>query len=171
MSDFSCGKGTLQGRKKNVYFKRENFTFWPNWLCIEDSSAGHVNIGGLMKPWRMTVSKVHIIYGEVTVGKQSAVHLRCCWWPESHEWSLEFLGQNLVVEPKLSWQPLPKCATPPCTHWHWPMPAHAHSQKQIHTHACAAIQLRGLGVLAKFLNLSLACWVGGSRLPENSGMG
>lgn len=135
-SDFSCGKGTLQGRKKNVYFKRENFTFWPNWLCIENSSAGHANITkGLMKPWRMTVSKVHIIYGEVAVGKQPAVHLRCFWWPESHEWSLEFLGQNLVVEPKLSWQPLPQCAIPPM---HTLTQTHASpcTQLKANTHPC-----------------------------------
>lgn len=108
-SDFGCGKVTLQGRKQCL-FKGENFTFWPNWLCIASGSAGHVNIKkSLMKPWGMTVSKVHIIYGEVTVGKRPAIRLHCFWWPESHEWSLEFFGQSFVFEPKPSWQPLPHC--------------------------------------------------------------
>lgn len=82
----------------------------------------------------MTVSKVHIIYGEVTVGKQPAFLLHCFWWPDSHEWSLEFVGQNLVLEPKPSWQPLPQRVIPPCTNRHRHMPSSEHSYKWIHTH-------------------------------------
>lgn len=50
-----------------------------------------------MKPQGMTVSKVHIIYGEVTVGKWPAILLHFFWWPESHERSLEFFWSMLLV--------------------------------------------------------------------------
>lgn len=86
----------------------------------------------------MTVSKVHIIYGEVTVGKRPAIRLHCFWWPESHERSLEFFGQSFVFEPKPSWQPLPHCVIPPCTHWHRHMhtctPTCTHSYTWTHKH-------------------------------------
>lgn len=47
----------------------------------------------------MTVSKEHIIYGEVTVGKQPVIRLHCFWWPENHEQLLEFFGQSVMFEP------------------------------------------------------------------------
>lgn len=61
----------------------------------------------------MTVSKVHIIYGEVTVGKRPAIRLHCFWWPESHERSLEFFGQSFSrLSPSLPDNPFLTVSSP-----------------------------------------------------------
>lgn len=148
-------------RKAYCLFKRENFTFSLNWLCIEDSSTGRVNIKkDLMKPWGMTVSKVHIIYGEVTVGSQPVIPLHCFWWPENHEQLFEFFGQGFVIEPEPSWQPFLTVSKND-----WQIHACMHTQYHIHAHYPA----QWLWALVEFLNPVF--WVGGSGLPENNGTG
>lgn len=109
---------------------------------------------GLMKPWGMTVSKVHIIYGLVTVGIRPAIRRHCFWWPESHERTLEFFGQSFVLEHKPSWQPLPHCVilhahidTDTCTHVR--TLAHRVTREQTNTHAHSAIQLGCLELLQR----------------------
>lgn len=107
----------------------------------------------------MTGSKVHIIYGEVAVGKRPAVRLYCFWWPESHERSLEFFGQSSVSAPAFLTTPSSLC--------HPPM----HTVTQTHMHTCINIRTHNymrtrtlchpaqrLGAFAKFLNPPPAFW-------------
>lgn len=155
---------SLQGRKHSVYLKGR-ISYYDQIDCIKNSSECKVNIKqDLMKPRGTAVSKVHIILWRGHDVLPTICIAFCGQKVMSDPWN--FFGQRFMLEPKPSWQPPSSVCHPPL---HALTQTHANlcTQLQMNAHTCHPAQR--LGVLGKFLTLPLACWVGGSGLPENSG--